>query len=148
MIPSRGKTTAPAATAPSRPELSRDPAADVRQNSRVERALVRRACGYKVALRKTFKVKRVEYDPDTGKKVAEVETLVPGTDEVHVPADLRASAYWLNNRDPQHWKEDPAAEARAADDLPEEDVISTSGGVVEIAAVAPPDAFPEDGREG
>ena len=143
MTPPIRKSSPDAATTTA--EFPRDSAADATQNRRVERALVKRACGYKVSLRKTFKLKRVEYDPDTGKKVAEVETLVPGTDEVHVPADLRASAYWLNNRDPLHWKEDPAVSAVDADDgTPTEDGGQVSGGVVEIAAVALPDAPPTD----
>lgn len=142
MTPPNGKTTG--ISLPPSPDFSRDPAADTRRNRRVENALVRRACGYKVSLKKTFKVKRVEYDPDTGKKVAEVETLVPGTDEVHVPADLRASAYWLNNRDPLHWMEDPSGEvASAADRVAEEEEAGMAGGVVEIAAVAPPDTAPD-----
>ncbi len=122
------------------PDFPRDPTEDATQNRRVERALVRRACGYKVALKKTHKLKRVEYDPGTGKKVAEVETLVPGTDEVHVPGDLRASTYWLNNRDPLHWREDPSADDADAPSTAGKD--PTTGGVVEIAAVFSPDPPP------
>ena len=108
------------------PMSERDMKRDQRSNRRVENAICRRACGYKVALKKTYKVKRVEYDPATGKKVAEVESLEVGVDEVHVPADLRAGAYWLNNRDPIHWKDHP--EEGTSED-------TENGGVVEISAV-------------
>ncbi len=77
---------------------------------RVEDALYRRACGYKVKLKKSFKVKVVEYDPDTGKKVAEREDLKDGFEEVHIPADVRVCAYYLNNRDPARWCEHPKEE--------------------------------------
>lgn len=80
---------------------------DAKMCKRVEDAICRRASGYKVALKKTYKVKRVEYDPETGKKTCEREELVVGVDEVHVPADMRAGTYWLNNRDPDRWREHP-----------------------------------------
>ena len=83
---------------------------DGRRCRRVEDALYRRACGYKVKLKKTFKLKRVDYDPDTGKKLTEREVLEAGFEEVHVPADIRVCAYYLNNRDPARWSEHPAAE--------------------------------------
>lgn len=80
---------------------------DAARSRRVEDAIYRRARGYKVAVRKTYKVKRVEYDPDTGRKTCEREELQAGTDEVVVPADVRACAYWLVNRAPARWREHP-----------------------------------------
>lgn len=77
---------------------------------RVEDALYRRACGYKVKLKKSFKVKRVDYDADTGKKISEREDLEAGFEEVHIPADVRVCAYYLNNRDPARWQEHPKEE--------------------------------------
>lgn len=77
---------------------------------RVEDALYRRACGYKVKLKKSFKVKRVEYDSDTGKKISEREDLEAGFEEIHIPADVRVCAYYLNNRDPARWREHPKEE--------------------------------------
>lgn len=82
-------------------------AQDAARSRRVEDAIYRRARGYKVAVRKTYKVKRVEYDPDTGRKTCEREELQAGTDEVVVPADVRACAYWLVNRAPTRWREHP-----------------------------------------
>ena len=83
---------------------------DRKRCGRVEDALYRRACGYKVKLKKSFKVKRVEYDPDTGKKTLEKEELEDGFEEVHIPADVRIGAYYLNNRDPGRWCEHPKEE--------------------------------------
>ena len=78
---------------------------DARRSRRVEESIYKRARGYKVAVKKTYKVKRVEYDPDTGKKTLEREELETGIDEVHIPADVRAGEYWLKNRSPERWSE-------------------------------------------
>ncbi|MBQ9781032.1 MAG: hypothetical protein IJW00_08815 [Clostridia bacterium] len=99
---------------------------DSRLCKRVEDAICRRAEGYKVELRKTLKVKRVDYDPDTGKKTCEREELMPGVEEIHVPGDVRAAAYFLNNRDPERWCEHPNT-AEESGEL---------SGIVEIPAVA------------
>lgn len=76
---------------------------DQRRTRLVEDAIYKRARGYKQSVKKTFKVKRVEYDPTTGKKTAEHEELKTGIDEVSVPADVRAGIYWLSNRAPERW---------------------------------------------
>ena len=62
----------------------------------VENALHKKALGYNAKIIKHYKVKRIEYDPDTGKKVAEYEELVEAQDEV--PADTEAAKWWLSNR--------------------------------------------------
>ena len=80
---------------------------DAARCKRVEDALYRRACGYKVKLKKSYKVKTVEYDRDTGKKLEEREDLREGFEEVHIPADVRVCAYYLNNRSPARWREHP-----------------------------------------
>ncbi len=84
-----------------------DTAKDDARCRRVEDAIYKRARGYKIEVKKTYKVKRVEYDPDTGKKISEREELETGLDEVVVPADIRAGAYWLVNRAPDRWREHP-----------------------------------------
>ena len=89
-----------------------DPEATAAKDSlrcrRVEDALYRRACGYKVKLKKSFKVKRVEYDSDTGKKISEREDLEAGwsqylylpdtdvwfaEDEIHPTGMVRRDGY-------------------------------------------------------
>ena len=111
---------------------------DAARCRKVEDALYRRACGYKVRLKKSLKLKRVDYDPDTGKKVTEKEVLEPGFEEIHIPADVRVCAYYLNNRDPARWREHPREEGEEAlcgvVDLPP----------LEEPTCPPPDSDPPD----
>jgi DNA-binding XRE family transcriptional regulator len=69
----------------------------------VENALFQKTQGYTVEIKKTFKCKEVDYDPVTGKKIAEREVLKTGSDEVYVPADTTAQIFWLKNRKPDTW---------------------------------------------
>ena len=108
--------TAPTTAADTRPELDARALQDERRSAKVEDALYRRACGYKVRLKKSYKVKTVEYDRDTGKKLEEREDLRDGFEEVHIPADVRVCAYYLNNRDPARWREHPREEGDEARD--------------------------------
>ena len=71
----------------------------------VENALLKKCFGYTVPVKKTFKVKRIEYNPETGKKIAEYEELVDGFDEVHIPADTTSQIFWLKNRKPDKWRD-------------------------------------------
>ena len=101
---------------------------------RIERAVLRRAEGYQIPLQKTYKLKRVTYDPETGKKISEEEVLEVGVEEVHVPGDLRAGAYFLNNRAPDRWREHPV----------ETEETRATGGVVVLPAVLTPPADSEE----
>lgn len=83
----------------------------------VENALHRRAMGYTVPLKKTFKVRRVEFDEESGRKIAEIEELREGIDELHVPADVTAQIFWLRNRKPEAWRNNPEARASEADGM-------------------------------
>lgn len=120
------------------PQADRQSDQDSRRCRLVEDALYRRARGYKISLKKTYKVKRVEFDPDTGKKVLEQEELKTGVDETHIPADVRVCAYYLNNRDPARWQEHPKEE--------DETLID---GAVDFPPLAslPPSTDGEDARE-
>lgn len=80
-------------------------------------ALYKKACGYSVTVNKTYKLKRVDYDPDTGKKVREYEELCVGADENYIPADVRATSFWLKNRQPSRWSDKPDC---SSFDLPQE----------------------------
>ncbi len=97
--------------------LSPEEAEDRRRCRLVEDALFRRARGYVKRLKKSVKVKRVEYDIETGKKVSEREELETGIEEEHVPADLRVCAYYLNNRAPERWREHPGTAEMALDGM-------------------------------
>ena len=68
-------------------------------------ALYKRAVGYNVLTKKTHKLKRIDFDPVTGKKIREYEELATADDEDYVPPDLRASIFWLKNRQPERWSE-------------------------------------------
>lgn len=71
----------------------------------VENALYKKTQGYNVKLKKTFKCKTIEYDSTTGRKIREIEELVDGVDEVHIPADTTAQIFWLKNRKPDAWRD-------------------------------------------
>ena len=71
----------------------------------VENALFNKATGYTVKLKKPMKVRHVEYDEQTGKKIAEYERIEYIEEEVHVPADTTAQIFWLKNRKPNEWRD-------------------------------------------
>lgn len=82
----------------------------------VEASLYKLANGYTAQITKTFKVKIVDYDEKTGRKIREREELRTGIDEVHVPANVTAQMFWLANRAPSRWKYKPEAEGRGDGD--------------------------------
>jgi hypothetical protein len=90
----------------------------------VVEALYKKAVGYNVTLSKTYKLKRVEYDAATGKKIREYEELATGIDENYVPGDLKAETFWLKNRQPERWSEKPL--------YPLSEMEGSAGGVIEI----------------
>ena len=102
----------------------------------VEAALFKLATGYTVSLAKTFKVKRVDYDPETGRKTGEHEELVVGYDETHVPANAQAQMFWLANRRPDRWEYKPE----------KKDEEAKGGGVVLLAPVLQ-EPVPPEGEE-
>ena len=71
----------------------------------VENALYKSACGYTVKVRKPVKVKQIDYDPETGRKVCESETWKMVEEEQHYPAQVTAQIFWLKNRKPDQWRE-------------------------------------------
>ena len=87
------------------------PIGDALKNSKdvvdriVENALFKKACGYTVQVKKPIKVRKVEYNDETGKKICEVEEIVEAVEEVHVPADTTAQIFWLKNRKSNEWRD-------------------------------------------
>ena len=71
---------------------------------KVENALFDKCTGKTVTLKKPLKVKRVEYDQKTGKKIAEHEEVIQAEQEEYIPADTKAIQFWLTNRKPDVWK--------------------------------------------
>lgn len=89
-------------------------------------ALHKKATGYNVEVKKAYKLKRIDYDPETGKKVREYEEIAQVPDEDHVPADVRAGIFWLKNRQGDAWND--------RTDRPAQDGGESEGGVVVIPA--------------
>ena len=87
------------------------PIGDALKNSKdvvdriVENALFKKACGYTVQVKKPMKVRHVEYDEVSGRKVAEYERIEYIEEEVHVPADTTAQIFWLKNRKSNEWRD-------------------------------------------
>jgi len=71
----------------------------------VENALYKSAIGYTKKVRKPVKVKLVDYDPETGKKIREAETWQAIEEEIFVPGNVTAQIFWLKNRKPDQWRE-------------------------------------------
>lgn len=93
-------------------------------DTEVEDSLLKRAKGYTISVKKTFKLKKTEYDK-SGKKVKEEEVLEVGEDEIHIPADVTAMIFWLKNRLPEKWKDRrfSVADLEDADDMERTGVI-------------------------
>ena len=75
------------------------------RNDAVERALYECAIGSTRPMQKKYKLKRVEYNEETGKKSAEYEEIVDAIEEVYTPPSLPAMQFWLRSRMPERWGE-------------------------------------------
>lgn len=104
--------------------------ARVVSDDEVEAALFKLACGYKVQLQKTAKLRRVEYD-SMGHRVREWEELVPVIEEVNVPANVNAQQFWLANRSRDRWSYKP--ELAGGQDA------GDAGGVIFLPEIATPE---------
>lgn len=71
----------------------------------VENSLFRKTQGFMVNVRKAFKIKTVEYDPETGRKVKESEELQLAEETEYIEPDTKAIIFWLKNRRPEDWRE-------------------------------------------
>jgi hypothetical protein len=71
----------------------------------VENALYKSATGYKEKVRRPVKIKLVDYDPETGKKIRETETWQAVEEEIVIPANVTAQIFWLKNRKPAQWRD-------------------------------------------
>lgn len=74
-------------------------------NAEMGNAMFNAGIGYTVTLKRPQKVKHVEYDPVTGKKVREWEEVVEAEYQEHVPANFNAQKCYLYNRDSENWHE-------------------------------------------
>ena len=101
----------------------------------VIQALHKRAVGFNVGVQKTYKLKRVEFDPETGKKLREYEELATGVDETYVPPDLSAEKFWLKNRQGDSWLESNERASAA--------LVEDESGVLELPTADMIDPVPE-----
>lgn len=76
----------------------------------IENALYKSAQGYKVTLKKAFKVHKIEYDTKTGRRKREYDEIVQAEEEEYVPAQVTAQIFWLKNRKPEKWRDKPVDE--------------------------------------
>ena len=70
----------------------------------VEESLYKMSVGYAYKVKKHMKLKNVEYDEGTGKKIKEEEEIKEYFDEVRVPGSVTAAMFWLKNRSPKYWR--------------------------------------------
>ena len=96
------------------------------RDKEVERALYECAVGTTRPLQKKFKLKRVEYSEETGKKVSEYEELVDATEEVYTPPSVSAMQFWLRSRMPEKWGGQAAAQEPWSIELPEVDAADAA----------------------
>ena len=82
----------------------------------VENALLKKALGYTITLKK--------------QKVTKDGDVVDTTEEVHVPPDTTAQIFWLKNRKPNNWKD------RVETDEDKEAVANASQVIAKIRKVA------------
>lgn len=69
----------------------------------VENKLFKLTQGYKVEVRKAFKLRKPVYD-DNGKKTGDEEVLETAIEDEYVKPDVRAMIFWLQNRRPEEWR--------------------------------------------
>lgn len=74
----------------------------------VENALLKRALGQIVKVKKPIKLKHKGQIP--GKGLIEEERIEYAEEEIYIPPDTTAQIFWLKNRRPDKWRDKPAAE--------------------------------------
>ena len=73
----------------------------------VENALLKKALGFRVTVRKPVKVKTKKQLKDKG--LIEEERIEYTEEEVYIPPDTTAQIFWLKNRRPDKWRDKPEA---------------------------------------
>ena len=71
----------------------------------VENALFKSALGFMQKVKKPVRIKEVEYDPKTGKKIRDIEKWVQVEEEIYIQPQVTAQIFWLKNRKPDQWRE-------------------------------------------
>ena len=71
----------------------------------VENALFKSAIGFMQKVKKPVRIREVEYDPKSGKKIRESEKWVQVEEEIYIQPQVTAQIFWLKNRKPDEWRE-------------------------------------------
>ena len=71
----------------------------------VENALYKSALGFMQKIKKPVRIREVEFDPKTGKKIKELEKWVQVEEEIYIAPQVTAQIFWLKNRKPDQWRE-------------------------------------------
>ena len=81
----------------------------------VENALLKKALGFTVTVKKPIKLKTKKQLKDKG--TIEEERIEYADEEIYIPPETAAQIFWLKNRRPDKWRDKPApAEAEQAED--------------------------------
>lgn len=82
----------------------------------VENALLKKALGFSVMLKKPIKVRTKKQLKDKG--TIEEERIEYAEEEMYIPPDTTAQIFWLKNRRPDKWRDKPkeAAQEETPDD--------------------------------
>lgn len=82
----------------------------------VENALLKKALGFSVMLKKPIKVRTKKQLKDKG--TIEEERIEYAEEEVYIPPDTTAQIFWLKNRRPDKWRDKPkeVAQEETSDD--------------------------------
>ena len=80
----------------------------------VENALLKKALGFSVKIKKPIKVRTKKQLKDKG--TIEEERIEYAEEEVYIPPDTTAQIFWLKNRRADKWRDKPAIEMDKADD--------------------------------
>ena len=70
----------------------------------VENSLYERARGFRASVKKAFKIRYNDYDPETGKLIGSHEEVELFDEEEYYPPDVGAIKFYLTNRAPERWK--------------------------------------------
>lgn len=80
----------------------------------VENALLKKALGFTVSIKKPIKLKTKRQLKNKG--TIEEEHIEYADEEVYIPPDTLAQIYWLKNRKPNKWRDKPTPDMGAGDD--------------------------------
>ncbi|MEN6421640.1 MAG: transposase [Smithella sp.] len=84
-------------------------------NNKVESNLYLKTEDRIITLEKPIKVKETIFDPNTGRKLKEIEKIEYAHEEVHIPADTAAIIFYLCNRLKEFWKNKQLTQVMVSD---------------------------------